>query len=128
MSFVRLFRWSLVAFALIAAGLAFAVVNIARAEYQDDYPFLRTSWLGLVVFTILLFGRILHVFRSSWTDIRFWFWLIAIAAGHLAGYVVVLTQFTDWRPAWFVLTTLVEAPLIDGFLQRRLTNRRRARG
>jgi hypothetical protein len=120
----QLLKWTLIGVGLLIVGIAFALVNIARAEYQDQYPILETRWIGVVLFTILVFGFVASVFRASWKRTSFWMWLGVMLMGHMVAYAVVLTKVVEWRAVWFVLVTLVEGPVLIYWLEERGYRRR----
>jgi hypothetical protein len=114
----RIIRWLLAVVGLLIGGLVFALVVVGVGEYGREYSFLRARWIGLVLFTLLVFGLVLHHFRSQWGRFRFWLWLLAMLAVHVLAYVAVLSRVDEWRAVWFAIITIVEGPFLIYFLEQ----------
>ena len=77
------------------------------------------KWLGLIAFTLLLFGYFIVDSRSLWRRAQFWVISGTCLLAHLVTFVVLFGHTTTFKPVWIGMIGLVEM-LILLFLRRYL--------
>jgi hypothetical protein len=94
---------------LIIAGIlaAFVVVEYSHAAWVP-----APRWLGLIVFTPLVFGAVVRDFRRSWGRTTFWLCVTGLLVAHGAAYTAVLKTVEEWRNVWFLPLSIGECPVL----------------
>jgi hypothetical protein len=96
----------------------FLLFTLAIVLIQDKWgPQATIRWGGLAGFTLVLFGLFVADSERALRTRRFWALFSVLAAGHLAGFAIVLTRAHEWKLSWFMAVAL-EYPLF--LLFRRL--------
>jgi hypothetical protein len=107
---------ALVLAVLFACGVLYALMVMKYWEYSRTHWVPQARWVGLVAFTLLVFGLAVRESRRSWRRTSLWFELLGLLVVHTVLYSVVLTRVEDWRPIYFVPITLAEIPVLLSIL------------
>ena len=75
------------------------------------------KWLGLIAFTLLLFGYFIGDSRSLWRRGQFWVICGICLLVHMLSFVVLFAHATTFKPIWIGMIGLVEMPILL-FLKR----------
>jgi len=86
---------------LLAAGIG--VLYTVRTG--NDVPM---KWLELAGFTPLIFWAALKQFKQYWGRPSLWLAAFGLLVIHVAVFTLVLTEYPQWRPVWFLLVALPE--------------------
>jgi lipoprotein signal peptidase len=73
-------------------------------------------WVGLILWTLLVFWVIVSRRREYWARLSFWLAAAGLLAGHLLAFMVILNNYPQWRPIWFAPVAVVEAGALGGIL------------
>jgi peptidoglycan/LPS O-acetylase OafA/YrhL len=109
-------RWVAIIVGLVACGIAVAALVIAYGEYSETHWVPPARWVGLAVYTLLIFGTLIRDFRPSWGRAGFWATLAGLFAAHLVAYAIVLRSTPEWRLIWFLPMSLAEFPILMSIL------------
>jgi hypothetical protein len=111
----------------------FAYVGIAIASLAAFALFFALSirtgvvisgrWIGLTVWTVVVFGVVVRSRRKYWTRGTFWLATASILTVHLLAFTVVLSTYPLWRPVWFIPIAIVEAGLFGAVLDALFAHR-----
>ena len=71
----------------------------------------NVKWFTLAYWTAGLFGVMLEVYRGAQKSAKFWLVLFALVVLHTSIYIVLLSRFSRWVPAWYFVTFIPEAGL-----------------
>jgi len=98
----RILRDAVLGLAIIAL---IVLIFLIRIYTRVDVPL---RWVELAVFTAVIFGYAVWVYRRYWRHAKFWMVLVGLLAFHLFAFTMVLRMYPDWRPVWFVGTSCIE--------------------
>jgi hypothetical protein len=114
---LRLFKVALLLLVLCVCGVAVAAAVIAYGDYSEAHWTPDGRWIGLALYTCLVFGTALHLLRRQWGQGRFWLMTTGALMLHLAAYSVLLLSVDEWRLIWFAPLSLAEGLLLTAFLE-----------
>jgi hypothetical protein len=100
-----------VSLVILAAIFAAAITGLSGDAF--------VKWLGLIAFTLLLFGYFIAESRSLWRRAQFWAISGICLLAHLLAFVLLFAHTTTFKPIWIGMIGLVEM-LILLFLKRYL--------
>jgi hypothetical protein len=104
----RTLKWPYLGIWLVFAGIGVAALIGVVEEYGKNHWLPSVRWVGLVLFTALLFYTLLGDFRDHWRSAKLWAGLAALLIVHIAAYAWLLTVAEAWGLLWFVPLTLGE--------------------
>jgi len=104
----------LVGIAIISL-LVIAAVVIVSAKTGIKVP---ERWIGLTFWTCFLLWFVFRQHKHDLRIARFWLALSAFLIVHLIIFIAVLSAYPAWRPVWFALVIMIEAPPVLASFQR----------
>jgi hypothetical protein len=101
----RLFLYVGIAIASLAAFALIFALSIRTGVVISG------RWIGLALWTAIVFGVVVRSGREHWTRGTFWLATGGLLTIHLLAFVAVLNAYPQWRPVWFIPVAIVEAGL-----------------
>jgi cytochrome bd-type quinol oxidase subunit 2 len=117
--------WRVVRRLLLYVGLAFASLTVFALFFaltirlgitKDVQHWFDAGWVGLLVYTGLLFWITVRESRRRWRHWSFWLAIACLLTIHSLAFVAILRIYPDWRVIWFWPVTVVEAGVFGGML------------
>ncbi|MGC1105754.1 MAG: hypothetical protein WA876_04380 [Candidatus Acidiferrales bacterium] len=85
------------------AVIGAAVVISARTGIT-----IRHQQYWLAAWTVFLLWVAIKTYRRYWKHLLFWLALAILLGGHLALFTVILRNFPDFRPVWYIPVLVAE--------------------
>ncbi|HEY3930383.1 MAG TPA: hypothetical protein VGL89_18565 [Candidatus Koribacter sp.] len=92
----------------VMAGALF--VNVRYGFY------IPARWVGLILYTTLIFWVVVRYCRPQWQMPKFWVSVTGCLVTHLLFFDWVLTVYPDWRVIWFMPIAIVEGGMIGALV------------
>jgi hypothetical protein len=84
---------------------------------------ISSGWIGLAMWSAIIFGVVVRSRRRHWARGTFWLATAGLLTVHLLAFTVALNTYPQWRPVWFIPIAIVEAGLfgivLDTLFERR---------
>jgi apolipoprotein N-acyltransferase len=123
----RLLLYFGLAFAFLAVFAIFFALVVRTGHAADMDAAFSGGWIGLAIYTALLFWIIVRQSREYWQYVGFWLAVAGLLAVHLMAFVVILRSFSTWRVIWFMPIVIVEAGMFGAILFLLFSGRKRRR-
>jgi hypothetical protein len=117
--FRSILRWSLLVVAVTAAGILAGIGVILYAEYSQRHWVPSARVVGVVAFSLLVFGFLVTEYSRSWRTPSFWLWMCALLTLHLCGYWLLFRVVEEWHTIWFAIISTSEVPTLSTLLLSR---------
>jgi hypothetical protein len=101
---------------LTAAGILVGIGVIVYAEYAQRHWVPSARVVGVVAFSVFVFGFLVTEYSRSWRSPSFWLWISVLLTFHLIGYSLLFRVVEQWPTIWFALITTVEVPMLSALL------------
>ena len=72
-------------------------------------------WIGLCMWTAIVFGVVLRNRRGHWSFPTFWLAVAGLLTVHTLAFATVLNTYR-WRPVWFIPVAIGKAVLFGAVL------------
>jgi hypothetical protein len=95
---------------LVAIGLYWAAVLGVVSEDS------LVKWVGISVFTVVLFGWVIKDSRRFWPRTAFWWIIVMLLAVHAAAFLIIFRYVEHWRMAWFLVICTLEVIPVTAIL------------
>jgi hypothetical protein len=103
----------------LAALAAFALIFALSIRTGIVIP---GRWIGLVMWTAIVFGVVVRARRKYWTLPIFWLAVAGLLIIHLLAFALVLNTYPQWRPLWFIPVAIGEAAMLGAVLDTLFAN------
>ncbi len=87
------------ALVLLAAALAISVHTGLT---------IRAQWGWLAMYTVLLIWVVIKTYQRYWRRPAFWFALAGLLGIHLTLFIVLLRNFPEFKPLWYIPAVMAE--------------------
>lgn len=105
---------------LLYVGLAiisFASLSVLFALSIYTGVNISRLWLAFAMWTGLLCWIGFRQFRDSWRKSIFWVGMAGLLALHTTVFTIILRNYPDWHPIWFIPIVIVEAGVWGAILE-----------